>query len=143
MIMLNEDEKSGMAINYGMFGTMIQQGMKNSYEQKMNDIKCTKTSKTKSIQGFTCKLYQCIDEDKKNTGDIWVTNEIVLDTKKGAGFGLWNMYLMDVAGISGMMLEGDFYENGKHTSKMQITEFNRKSNYKIDLSNYEMGMKVR
>ncbi|MEZ5016267.1 MAG: hypothetical protein R2800_04390 [Flavipsychrobacter sp.] len=143
MIMLNEEEQSGMAINYGMFGNMMQQGIKNSYESKMEDIKCSKTSSTKTIQGYNCVQYKCVDKDKKNTGEIWVTGKMVLDTEKGAGFGLWNMYLMDVAGISGMMLEGDFYENGQLTSKMEVTELNQKANYKIDLTNYKMGIQTR
>lgn len=143
MIMLNEEEKSGMAINYGMFGNMMQKSIKNSYESKMEDIKCSKTSKTKTIQGYSCVQYKCVDKDKKNTGEIWVTGKMVLDTKKGAGFGLWNMYLMDVAGISGMMLEGDFYEDGKLTSKMEVTELNKSANYKIDLTKYKMGIQAR
>ncbi len=146
MIMLNEDELKGMALHYGMFQATIQQRVKSVYEEEMKNVKCNKTGKSKSIQGYSCMQYKCAiedeDDDVKKTGEIWVSNQIKMDAKKGAGFGFWNLYFMDVAGINGMMMEGDFYEDGKLTSKMEITELNKKASYKIDMTKYQMGIQA-
>lgn len=140
MIMLNEGQKTAMAINYGAFMNMgMQSKTAKKYQDDMKDISCKKTGKSKTIQGYNCVQYQCVDNDEDGKyADVWITDGIVIDLDKASGFGLWNMALMNNAKIGGMMLEGQFYENNQITSSIEITELDKNANYNILMSNYQM-----
>lgn len=140
MIMLNEGEKTAMAINYGAFMNMgMQNKATKKYQDEMKDISCKKTGKSKTIQGYNCAQYQCVDNDEEGKyADVWITDGITIDIDKASGFGLWNMALMNNAKIGGMMLEGKFYENNQMTSSIEITELDKNANHNILMSNYQM-----
>lgn len=140
MIMVNDAEKTAIAINFGMLmnSGMVQRKAQKKYEDEMQDISCKKTGKSKAIQGYSCIQYQCVDKDEDSKADVWVTDGIPVDVKKASNFGLWNMYFLNSSGIGGMMMEGKFYEDGQLSSSLEITELNKKADHTVNMSDYQM-----
>jgi|GEM_PF-6257559 len=139
MVMVDEKEKSFMAMNTkaleGMdFEKMMQQ---HSGKTTTKDIKCTKSGKSKTIQGYTSQEHVCIDEEKKSRAEVWVTDKLPVNISKAAKGTPWAMYVNGLDGMNGMMMQGKFYENGKLEAEMEVTEVNTKSDYNITMSKYK------
>lgn len=138
MVMVDLQKKTYFAMNISAFKGMEKQMSGNS--SKPDNIKCSKSGKTKSIQGYSCEEFVCVDNEKDSRGEVWVTDKIPVDIAqsfKGSPIAAFFDGIDGVAGMKGMMMEGKFYEKGELQSSVEIVEINTKSNQSITLSNYK------
>lgn len=139
MIMLDEQKKTYVAMNINAFlGMEKQMGGKGSKEE--NNIQCTKSGKTKIIQGYLCEEYICIDKEKDSRSELWVTNKIPVDIAqsfKSSPIAAYFSKVDGMGGLSGMMMEGRFYEKGELKAVMEMLNITEKANMAITLSSYK------
>ena len=141
MVMLDEQKKSYMAMNVNAFMSAEMQARKAQGGTKgTGNLKCEKSGKTKSIQGYLCEEYICIDKDRDTKSEIWITNKIPVNIAKASKGNPIAAYLNGIDGVdgmNGMMMEGMFYEKGQLEALIEITELNEKANHSIILSSYK------
>lgn len=140
-VMINETEKTYMAINLNAFMSAEAQanrGKPSGDGKYKND--CKKSGKTKTIQGYSCDEYVCIDEDRNRRSEIWVTNKIPVDISQS--FARSPYAYMGTNKMAGMMMEGSFYKSDQIESKMEVTNVNQSANYNVKMSEYsKQGMR--
>lgn len=140
-IMINEDDKTYMAINLNAFMSAEAQanrGKTTTDGKYKND--CKKSGKSKTIQGYSCEEYECIDEDRNRRSEIWVTTKIPVDISQS--FTRSPYAYVSTNKMTGMMMEGSFFKNDQIESKMEVTTVNQSANYNVTMSNYsKQGMR--
>jgi len=140
-IMIDENEKTYMAVNINAFMSAEAQanrGKPSGDGKYKND--CKKSGKAKTIQGYSCEEYVCIDEDRNRRSEIWVTNKIPVDISQS--FMRSPYAYVSTNKMAGMMMEGSFYKNDQIESKMEVTAVNQNANYNISMSSYtKQGMR--
>lgn len=137
MVMVDLQKKTYFAMNISTFKDMEQ---KMSGSNSKSDIKCSSSGKTKTIQGYSCEQFVCLDKQKDSRAELWVTDKIPVDIAqsfKGSPIAAFFDSIDGVAGMKGMMMEGKFYEKGELQSSIEIAEISTKSNQSITLSNYK------
>lgn len=136
MVMLDEKRKTYTAMNVNAFMSAEMQA-KRGKQYTNSNTKCTKTGKSKSIKGYACEEYVCIDEDRKDSKvEVWVTNKIPMSLASAAKGQPWGAYYAGMDGMSGMMLEGKIYKKEQLEGTMEVTEVDEKSNLTVTLSSY-------
>lgn len=138
MVMVDLQKKTYFAMNISAFKGMEKQMGGNS--SKPDNIKCSKSGKTKSIQGYSCEEFVCVDKEKDSRSEFWVTNKIPVDIAqsfKSSPIAAYFNKIDGMDGLSGMMMEGKFYEKGELKAVMEMLNINEKSNQAITLSNYK------
>lgn len=138
MVMLDEQKKTYMAMNINAFKGMEKQ--MGGSTGKPDNVKCSKSGKTKSIRGYSCEEFVCVDKEKDSRGEIWVTDKIPVDIAqsfKGSPMAAFFNSIDGVGGMKGMMMEGKFYEKGELKSGIEIVDINTKANQSVTLSNYK------
>lgn len=142
MITINEEEKTTMAININAFMSKEAQDKMhgNAPTNEESDVQCKKSGKTKNIQGYSCEEYVCIDQDRNRRSEIWITKDIPINIANTGSKGPWAMYFRNASGLTGMMMEGNFYKNEHQEAKMEVTELNEQENKTIIMANYESAM---
>lgn len=139
MVMLDEQKKTYMAMNINAFKGMEKQ-VGGTSGKAGNNIKCNKTGKTKVIQGYLCEEYVCVDKEKDSRSEFWVTNKIPVDIAqsfKSSPIAAYFGKVDGMDGLSGMMMEGKFYEKGELKAGMEMIDVNEKSSHSIMLNNYK------
>lgn len=139
MVMLDEQKKTYVAMNINAFMSAEMQANRGNAKASDN-IKCSKSGKTKVIQGYSCEEYICVDKEKDSRSELWVTNKIPVDIAKSFKSSPVAAYFNKVDGmdgLSGMMMEGKFYEKGELKAGMEMLNINEKSNHAVTLSNYK------
>ena len=133
MLMFNLSEKTVFAMNMNAFRSAAsQEASKKPQEQpgKAPDMKCEKTSKTKTIMGYTCYEYTCRKStDKEGTyTSMWVySGGKIVDMPFGGVAGTApGMYGKNI-GISGAVMGMDSYKEGEMQTSMVVTEINEKA----------------
>jgi hypothetical protein len=142
MIMLNEKDKTGMAMNINAFRS------KESIEQRNQELKsgkpkesstsCKPMGKTKVIRGYTCTGYSCYDLDTDTRSEIWVTKKISFNTQKMDARNPLAAYYRGT-GYEGMMMEGNFYDGDELTSTIEVLEVNPAANYTVRTTDYKFN----
>lgn len=135
-IMIDENEKTYMAVNINAFMSAEAQanrGKTTTDGKYKND--CKKSGKTKTIQGYSCEEYVCIDEDRNRRSEIWVTTKIPVDISQS--FMRSPYAYVSTNKMAGMMMEGSFYKNDQIESKMEVTSVNTSANYNVTMSDYK------
>lgn len=146
MVMLNEKEKSAMAMNLNAFmsGDAIKRRDEGKGEAPKNDMKCNKTGKSKTILGYKCEEYVCIDEDRNRKSEIWVTTRLKTSgLSQASASNPWAAYFGNAEKMGGMMMEGNFYKNEHIESSIVVTEINEKSDKSVKMSDYTMKQSFR
>lgn len=136
MVMLDEQKKTYMAMNINAFKGMEEQ-MGGTSGKAGNNIKCSKSGKTKAIQGYPSEEYICINKEKDSRSEVWVTNKIPVNIAKSVKGSPMAAYFDGLDGMGGMMMEGKFYEKGELKAGMEMLNINEKSNHSIMLNNYK------
>lgn len=138
MIMVDESEKSYMAMSIKAFEAMDMQKMMQQHNGKASreNVKCNKSGKTKTIHGYTCEQMVCTDDENSGKIEVWMTDKIPVNIAKSAKSTPWAMYFNGLDGMNGMMMKADFYENDKLEASMNVTEVNTKSDYSVNMSKY-------
>lgn len=138
MVMLDEQKRSYMAMNVNAFMSAEMQARKAQGVTKgTSNLECSKSGKTKNIQGYLCEEYVCIDKEKDSKTEVWVTDKVPVNIAKSAKGQAWATYFHGLEGMNGMMMEGKFYEKGQLEATMEVTEMNEKANHSISLSSYK------
>lgn len=135
-IMIDENEKTYMAVNINAFMSAEAQanrGKTTTDGKYKND--CKKSGKSKTIQGYSCEEYVCIDEDRNRRSEIWVTTKIPVDISQS--FMRSPYAYVSTNKMAGMMMEGSFYKNDQIESKMEVTSVNTSANYNVTMSDYK------
>jgi len=142
MIMLNEKDHTGMAININAFRS------KEAIDQRDEDIRsgksketsttCKATGKTKTIRGYSCTGYSCYDLETDTRSEVWVTNSIKFDTKKMDTRNPLAAYYFGKA-YNGMMMEGNIYKGEELTSTLEVMEVNKTANYTVKTTDYNFS----
>lgn len=136
MVMVDEAKKSYMAMSIKAFESMDMQKMMQQHSKKSarTDVKCNKSGKTKTIQGYACEQMVCTDSENDGKIEVWTTDKIPVNIAKSAKSTPWAMYFNGLDGMNGMMMKADFYEKGKLEASMNVTEVNTSSNYSVKMS---------
>lgn len=142
MIMLNETEKTGMAMNINAFMSADAQAKRGqgAAGSKSGSTSCKKTGKSRTIQGYPCEEYVCVDEDRNTRSEIWITTKVHLDLSQSGSRSPWASYFGATSGLGGMMIEGNFYKNSQQEAKMEVTEINEHADMNVKMSDYTIGM---
>jgi hypothetical protein len=141
MVMLNDKEKSGMAMNVNSFMSKDAQQHMGEGGEKPN-IKCNKTGKTKTIQGHSCFEYVCIDADRNTKSEFWIATDIAIDISKSLRRGMFAGF-SSAEGAGGLMMEASHYKSDVLQSKMEVTEINKSANLTKTIADYKMGAGMR
>lgn len=144
MIMLNEKDKTGMAMNLNAFRSQESIDRRNDQikngKQEKSSTKCKLTGKTKTIRGYSCSEYVCYDAENDTRIEAWVTSKISWSSQKmDARHPLWAYYKHN--GYSGMMLEGRNYKGDELTSVIEVLDINQAANYKVNTKEYEFNIR--
>ncbi len=137
MVMLDEQKKTYVAMNIGAFKGMEKQMGGNGSK---SDIKCNKSGKTKSIQGYSCEEFVCVDKERDSRAEVWVTDKIPVDIAQSFKGSPMSAFFNSIDGagvLKGMMMEGKFYEKGEMKSAIEMVDINTKANQSVTLSNYK------
>lgn len=140
MVMLNDGNNTAFAMNTKSMG---MESMYKKYQQKhektdiYKNVKCNKTSGDRTIAGYSCYKYHCVDEEENTSGDIWVTEEQPINIGKSASMTPWAMYLNGVGDVEGTMMAGKFYKNDKLDSEFEVTKIENNSSYSIETGKYK------
>ncbi|MCB0698935.1 MAG: DUF4412 domain-containing protein [Chitinophagales bacterium] len=140
MVMLDDSKKTAMAINLNAFGmgNMNKMGKHTVDKEAYENVKCSKASGTKTVAGYSCQKYECVDKEKGTRGDIWVTDKAPMTMLGKVGeMSPWSMYLTNLGGMSGTMLAGKFYKDDKADSEFEVTELKQNSTHSIKTSGYK------
>ena len=145
MIMLNETEKTGMAMNLNAFmsGENIkkrEQGAGAASNDK-GTTSCKKTGKSKMIRGYSCDEYICTDSERDTRSEVWVTNKLSFDIAQPNSRGPLAAYLGGAKGLGGMMMEGNFYKNDELEMKMETMDLNNAANKLVSTKDYDFPMR--
>ena len=145
MLMLNEAEKTGMAMNINAFmsGDAIKKREEGGEARGAvnTNTSCKKTGKTKIIRGYSCDEYVCTDSERNTRSEIWVTNKLSFDLAKSNSRGPLAGYFGSAKGLGGMMMEGNFYKNEELEMKMETTDLNNSANMLVQTKDYDFAMK--
>lgn len=140
MIMLNETDKTGMAININAFmsGDAIRRREEGTKKPSgKSNMDCKKTGKTKTIQGYKCFEYVCVNEDEGTRSEMWITTEIPFDLSKTRPHGAMSMYYGAAGGQGGMLIEARFYKHGTLESAMTVTSVDKNANKLVRTNDYK------
>lgn len=139
MIMLNEKDKTGMAMTMNAFMSKEQQErMKNQHPQggqTSND--CRKTGRTKMIQGVTCEEYVCVDKERNTRMEAWINTSIKMDMSNMGARG--PMAGFNGPQVTGALMEMSSYKNDQLEMKMEVTNYSAKANYAISTAEYRIN----
>lgn len=139
MIMLHEKEKTGMAMNINAFMSADAQAKRGQGGTGNTSTKCSKTGKTKTIQGHPCFEYKCIDEERNRRSEFWIATDINIDIAQSMSRGAFSSF-SGAQGAGGFMMEANIYKNDQLESKMEVTELNSRADIKKTIADYKMGM---
>ncbi|MBS1772234.1 MAG: hypothetical protein JST82_05195 [Bacteroidetes bacterium] len=138
MIMLNEGEKTGMAMNINAFMSADAQARRGQpKEGGTNTNKCNRTGKTKTILGRNCFEYVCVDEDRNRRSEFWITTDIKVDISKSFMRGPYAGFSHDGGGF---MMEATIYKNNQIESKLEVTQLDTHADVSKKIADYKMGM---
>lgn len=142
MIMLNEKDKTGIAMNINAFRS------KESIEKRNEEIKsgktretntsCKATGKTKTLLGYNCIEYTCYDLDTDTKSEVWIATKIPFDTKNMNARNPLAPYYRNSA-YGGMVLLGKFYKENELTSTLEVTELNTNANFIKKTTEYKFN----
>lgn len=142
MLMLNQTKMTGMAINMNAFmsGEQIKQREQGGKKNKGNttDRECKKTGKTKTILGYTCFEYVCINEDDQSRSEMWITTKLPFDLSK-TNSGNMAGYFGHAAGLGGMMMQAKFYKRDQLESELEVTNVDNNANKVINTKDYKFN----
>lgn len=142
MIMLNEADKTGMAMNMNaLMGGAALAAKNQNKAGEQDEAKCKKTGKTKVVQGYSCEEYVCVNEAEGKRNEIWISTKVPFDLSQSAGKGALASYFNTTKGLGGMMMEGSFFKHDELEMKMEITEVNANENLVVKTSDYNFPMR--
>ncbi len=143
LIMLNEQEKTGMAMNLNAFRSReAAAGAKDTRQGTANGSNdCQATGKTKEILGYTCELYICTDQERNRRSEIWLTKKAVFDFSKASLQGPLAGYFNGLSGMNGLVMEAEFYKDDELEMKMQVTRADMNAHVVISTKGYTFGMR--
>ena len=143
MIILNDDEKSGIVYGIGSFmqslgETYVDEELEDSPETYLSNPNVKKTGKTKTIAGYKCEEYEYTDEENKTKSNIWITKDLKMNTQDFFST-LFKTNLYSHGMGWGYMMEATTQnlENDEKTI-MQVTDVDDNSNAAFSLSNYQV-----
>ncbi|RYE24857.1 MAG: DUF4412 domain-containing protein [Sphingobacteriales bacterium] len=138
IVMLNEKEKTAMAINTQVF---MRSNNYSEVKDKAGSVDCKKTGKTKTIAGYACEEYVCTNTERQGRYEIFVTDKVKFDfTNNDGRNNPFAEYFKQAAGLGGMMMEGKFYEKEKLQATVTVNSVNMNANYNISTESYKTGM---
>jgi hypothetical protein len=141
VVMLNEKEKTAFAMNTStiMQSDMIK-GIAEDSKKDAADVKCNKTGKTKTINGYPCEQYVCENAAKQGRYEMWVTNKIKIDLLNSMKDNPFAIYFSKVENVGGMLMQGDFYEKGEQVAHIEVKNVNEKANISIKTAGFKKSM---
>lgn len=139
IVMLNEKEKTAMAINTKAF--MATNNYSHPTKEKTGTVDCKKTGKIKTIAGYPCEEYICTNTERDGRYEIFVTDKVKFDfTNNDGRNNPFADYFKQVAGLGGMMMEGKFYEKDELQATVTVNSINTSANYTISTAGYKTGL---
>jgi hypothetical protein len=140
VVMLNEKEKTVFTMNTNaiMQSDMIK-GIAEDSKKDAADVKCNKTGKTKTINGYPCEQYVCENAARQGRYEMWVTNKLKIDLN-GMKDNPFAIYFSKVENVGGMLMQGDFYEKGQQVAHIEVNNVNEKANISIKTAVFKKSM---
>ena len=142
MVMLNEKEKTGMAMNLNAF--MSGEAAREKKEQQgagKGNTDCKKTGKSRTIQGYLCWEYLCVDKERETRSEVWIAEKVPFDLSQTTGRSPMAGYFNSAKGLGGMMMEGNFYKGGNLEMKMEVQRVSNSENLLVKTDDYTFPMR--
>lgn len=98
--------------------------------------KCHKTGKKKIILTLRCEECICVDAPRKVSSTMWVTFELNTNMAPAGLRSPFAPQLRAAQKTGGVLVEGNFYENGELKSYISMKELNRNANFTLSLDEY-------
>lgn len=139
MVIFNEEEQTYMAMNIEAFTSSGMMDRLNEYgggDHSYDNITCKKSAKSKTVKGYSCEQLVCENEERNSKAEMWLTDKLPVNISKAAKNTPWATYFHSLEGMTGMMLEGKFYEDNKLQASLEVTEISEKANYNISSGKY-------
>jgi hypothetical protein len=134
MLMLRQNEKTGLAVNINAFTS--GDAAETIANQENTSVSCNKTGRSKSIRNYPCEEYVCTDLEKNTRIEVWITDRvpvnIVAHKTPGSLFHLFG----NVKNLEGLLIAGDFYRDDVLETSIEVTEINDKANLTINTAEY-------
>ena len=143
MIILNDDEKSGIVYGIGSFmqsigETYTDEEMEDSPETYLANPNVKKTGKTKTIAGYKCEEYVYTDEENRTKSNIWITKDLKMNSHDFFST-LFKTNLYSHGMGWGYMMEATTQNlDNDEKTMMQVTDVDDNSNVSFSLSNYQV-----
>ncbi len=140
MAIIDEEKNEVMPVNMNSMMGMGKKMMQMQHENmSVEDVSCNKTSKVKTIHGYKSQQFVCVNEKEGSKAEVWVTDEIPLNLEDIGKGGPWSYsaFKSKADGMSGMFMEGSFYEKGEMVSKMEVIEVDKSADMNVDLNKYK------
>lgn len=140
MITLDIEKKTGIAMTMNAFMSKEMQNKLNDQRSGTGtgDNRCSKTGKSKIIQGYTCDEYICTDTEKGTRTVLWICSALLAQNIGGTLFGpTYGTY--NFPATHGLAMEAYFYKNEVLEMKMEVSQINKSANYSIKTKTYAIN----
>ncbi len=138
MLVLQTAEKSGTAINFNL-NKLMSSGLIDENSTKEGKIDCKKSGKTKTISGYPCQEFICVDAESNTRTEVWFTDKIQIDITSRNEGNQWAKMFGTLPDFKGMMIEGYVYKNEQLEGKMEVLSINEKEKTTINTKEYSIN----
>src|SRR5690606_25783556 len=135
---LQTAEKSGTAINFNL-NKLMSSGLIDENSTKEGKIDCKKSGKTKTISGYPCQEFICVDVESNTRTEVWFTDKIQIDITSRNEGNQWAKMFGTLPDFKGMMIEGYVYKNEQLEGKMEVLSINEKEKTTINTKEYSIN----
>ncbi len=141
MLMLNETDKTGMAININAFMSKEAQEKRGKPDpgKTAPSMDCRKTGKTQSIMGYNCYEYVCTDKEKNTRTEMWLTTQIPTDITQTRSSGAMAAMFGGMGNLGAMIMQAKFYKNDALEMSMEVTHIDKNASKKVHVADYKLN----
>ena len=133
--LLAPSRKSALAMELNG-ASCVQNPMAATPKVAEENWKCHKTGKKKIILTLRCEECICVDAPRKVSSTMWVTFELNTNMAPAGLRSPFAPQLRAAQKTGGVLVEGNFYENGELKSFISMKELNRNANFTLSLEDY-------
>jgi hypothetical protein len=141
MLMLNEADKTGMAININAFMSKEAQDKRGKGEPgKANtSMDCRKTGQTQTIMGYNCYEYVCTDKERNTRTEMWLTTQIPVDITQARSSGAMAAFFGGMGNLGAMIMKAKFFKNEALEMSMEVTNIDKSADKRVHVADYKLN----
>lgn len=135
VLLLTPSRKSALAMELNG-ASCVQNPVAATPRFSDENWKCHKTGRKKIILTLRCEECICVDAPRKVSSTMWVTFELNTNMAPAGLRSPFAPQLRAAQRTGGVLVEGNFYENGELKSFVSMKELNRNANFTLSLEDY-------